>query len=235
MLEIINVSFSYGSINAIKGVSLSVGEGEMVTLIGANGAGKTTILSLISGLITPSAGEIVFRGQNITGMSPDKIVASGLLHVPEGRQIFARMTIEENLRLGAYLVSDKSLYHERLERAFEYFPLLRERRRQSAGTLSGGEQQMLAIARALVGGPKLLLLDEPSLGLSPLMTQQMFEVIQRLKQDGVTMLLVEQNAYEALSVSDRAYVLETGLISIEGNSRDLMGNDDIKRAYLGGV
>jgi len=230
-----NVSFSYGAINAVRDVSLSIEDGEMVSLIGANGAGKTTVLGIISGLLRPSAGDITFGGESIVKTPPSTIVKKGIVHVPEGRQIFAKMTIWENLRLGGYKVTNRKLFQERVEYAFDLFPILKERKNQSAGTLSGGEQQMLAIARALISGPKLLLLDEPSLGLSPLITRQVFGVISGLKKAGITMLLVEQNAYEALQISDRAYVLETGSIAMTGKSSDFINNEDIKKAYLGGV
>lgn len=235
MLDIRDLSFSYGEIRAVKGISLTIGQGELVTLIGSNGAGKTTILNLICGLLTPARGTIQFEGIDSTRLPAYRRVAMGLLHVPEGRQIFARMTVEENLRLGGYLVRDGREYRRRVERVMALFPLLAERRRQGAGSLSGGEQQMLAIARALIGEPKLLLLDEPSLGLAPIMTEQVFTVIGSLKQQGITMLLVEQNASEALRISDRAYLLETGEIRLSGKSADFINNPEIQKAYLGGV
>jgi branched-chain amino acid transport system ATP-binding protein len=234
MLEIRDLGFSYGSIKALKSVELHIDRGEMVALLGSNGAGKTTLLSLISGLFTPSHGSIRFNGRAIQGLPAHRHVGMGLIHVPEGRQIFAKMSIEENLRLGAYLISGAG-YRRRLDEVMELFPQLAGRRGQNAGSLSGGEQQMLAIARALMPDPKLLLFDEPSLGLSPVMTRQVFSVIQDLKQKGITILLVEQNAYEALQVSDRAYILETGSITMEGRSRDFINNPDIKKAYLGGA
>jgi branched-chain amino acid transport system ATP-binding protein len=235
MLDIRDMSFSYGEIRAVKGISMTIERGELVTLIGSNGAGKTTILNLISGLLAPGGGTVHFEGIDSTRLPAYRRVAMGLLHVPEGRQIFARMTVEENLRLGGYLVRDGREYRRRVERVMALFPLLAERRRQGAGSLSGGEQQMLAIARALIGEPKLLLLDEPSLGLAPIMTGQVFEVIRSLKQQGITMLLVEQNASEALRISDRAYLLETGVISLAGKSADFINNPEIQKAYLGGV
>ena len=235
MLEIRDMSFSYGEIRAVKGISMTIERGELVTLIGSNGAGKTTILNLISGLLLPSGGPVQFEGIDSTRLPAYRRVAMGLLHVPEGRQIFARMTVEENLRLGGYLVRDGREYRRRVERVMALFPLLAERRRQGAGSLSGGEQQMLAIARALIGEPKLLLLDEPSLGLAPIMTEQVFTVIGSLKQQGITMLLVEQNAAEALRISDRAYLLETGVINLSGKSADFINNPEIQKAYLGGV
>lgn len=235
MLDINNLSFSYGTISALRNVSMHISEGETVCLIGSNGAGKTTTLNLLSRLLKPTSGRIRFCGEDITNLQPSKVVARGLVHVPEGRQIFAKMTIEENLRLGGYLVKNAGQYNERVDYVCEFFPILKERRKQSAGSLSGGEQQMLAIARGLISNPRMLLLDEPSLGLSPVMTQQVFEVISSLKAQGMTILLVEQNAYEALQISDRAYVLETGEITLEGPSAELMGNEEIKKAYLGGV
>jgi branched-chain amino acid transport system ATP-binding protein len=234
MLEIRNLDFSYGSIRAVRGISMTIAEGELVTLIGSNGAGKTTVLKNISGLLRPSGGTISFRGKDITRLPACRHAAMDLIHVPEGRQIFARMTVEENLRLGGYSIRGQGEYKRRAEQALELFPPLIRRRRQGAGSLSGGEQQMLAIARALMGNPKLLLLDEPSLGLSPIMTEQVFAVIGDLKRRGITILLVEQNAYEALRISDRAYILETGVITLEGRSADFINNPDIKKAYLGG-
>jgi branched-chain amino acid transport system ATP-binding protein len=235
MLDIRALSFSYGSIRAVKGISMTIAEGELVTLIGSNGAGKTTVLKNISGLLHPAGGTITFRGRDITRTPAYRHAAMDLIHVPEGRQIFAKMTVEENLRMGGYFVRNRGEYQRRSEQVMELFPLLAQRRRQGAGSLSGGEQQMLAIARALMGNPKLLLLDEPSLGLSPIMTGQVFTVIKDLKHRGITILLVEQNAYEALQISDRAYILETGEITMEGRSADFINNPDIKKAYLGGT
>jgi branched-chain amino acid transport system ATP-binding protein len=235
MLEIQDVSFSYGTIRALHGIVMRIAKGELVTLIGSNGAGKTTMLNLISGLLIPSQGHIFFDKIDVTAIPAYQHVAWGLIHVPEGRQIFAKMTIEENLRLGGYLVRNAGEYKRRLDEVMTLFPWLAERRKQNAGSLSGGEQQMLAIARSLIGKPKLLLLDEPSLGLSPVMTQQVFGVIKNLKNQGITMLLVEQNAYEALQISDRAYILETGAVVMEGISREFINNPEIKKAYLGGV
>lgn len=234
MLEIKDLHVKYDAISAVKGVSLNVNQGELVSLIGANGAGKTTILRTISGLIKASGGSITFEGQDITNASTSGIVAKGIVQVPEGRQIFSKMTIEENLKLGAFTQKDRKRNEETIERSFELFPILKARYKQLAGTLSGGEQQMLAICRAIMTKPKLLLLDEPSMGLSPLMTQQVFDVIQTLKSEGITMLLVEQNAYDALEISDRAYILETGLVTIEGESSKLTEDPAVKRAYLGG-
>lgn len=234
MLEIKDLSIRYDSIRVVHNVSMEIRQGELVALIGANGAGKTTILKTISGLIRAESGHLFFGGKEITRMPSHDIVASGIIHVPEGRQIFSRMTIEENLKLGAFLQRDRTLIENRLERTFNLFPILKQRLRQPAGTLSGGEQQMLAIGRALLGNPKLLLLDEPSMGLSPLLTQQVFEVLGELKKEGITMLLVEQNAYDALEISDRTYILETGVITMEGKSGQLIEDPKVKAAYLGG-
>jgi len=234
MLEINKLSVKYDNIRVLHYISMQVRKGEMVALIGANGAGKTTVLRTISGLLKAESGEILFEGKDITKMSSHNIVASGIVHVPEGRQIFTKMTIEENLKLGAYLQRDKSVIKRNFEKVFSLFPILKQRLHQQAGTLSGGEQQMLAIGRALLGNPKLLLLDEPSMGLSPIMTQQVFSVLESLKKEGITMLLVEQNAYEALEISDRAYILETGNITLEGRSSDLIQDPNVKKAYLGG-
>ena len=234
MLKIENIKVKYDTIPVIKGVSLEVREGELVALIGANGAGKSTILKTISGLMRPSEGSVIFQGRDITKASPDEIVRMGVVHVPEGRQIFSRMTIYENLRLGAFLRRDKEENKKNMEYVFSMFPILKERMKQSAGTLSGGEQQMLAIGRAVMSSPKLLLLDEPSMGLSPIMTEQVFSVLGKLKEDGITMLLVEQNAFEALEISDRAYILETGNITLSGESVELIKDPAVKRAYLGG-
>ena len=233
MLELKELSVSYGSIRAVRGASLSVSRGEIVALIGANGAGKSTILQAISGLLAPSGGDILLEGRSIAGLSADKIVDLGVIHVPEGRQIFSGMTVMENLRLGAYAIRDKAELEVRMEAAYSLFPVIAQRRKQLAGTLSGGEQQMLAIGRGLMANPKVLLLDEPSLGLSPLLTQQVFDVLGGLKKKGITMLLVEQNACEALEISDRAYVLETGVVAMTGLSCDLQDHPHVKTAYLG--
>lgn len=234
MLEIQNLNIGYDAIRVVHNVSMNIRQGELVALIGANGAGKSTILKTISGLIRSEAGHILLNGKEITKMPSHAIVACGIVHVPEGRQIFSKMTVGENLKLGAFLQKDKSLIEERLERTFSLFPVLKQRLRQTAGTLSGGEQQMLAIGRALLSNPKLLLLDEPSMGLSPLLTQQVFEVLRELKKEGITMLLVEQNAYDALEISDRTYILETGVITMEGESSQLIEDPKVKTAYLGG-
>ena len=234
MLEIGKLNVKYDTIRVVHDVSMKVEAGELVALIGANGAGKSTILKTISGLIRAETGQIRFDGRDITQMPSHGIVGAGIVHVPEGRQIFSKMTVEENLKLGAFLQKDKALIQGRLNRTFHLFPVLEQRLLQTAGTLSGGEQQMLAIGRALLGNPKLLLLDEPSMGLSPLLTQQVFEVLGELKKEGITMLLVEQNAYDALEISDRAYILETGVIATGGKSSDLIEDPRVKAAYLGG-
>ncbi len=233
MLELRELDVSYGSIRAVRGASLTVNDGEIVALIGANGAGKSTILQAISGLLAPRSGDILLDGASIKGLAPERIVEKGVIQVPEGRQIFSGMTVMENLRLGAYLLRDKAELGKRMEAAFSLFPVIAQRRRQLAGTLSGGEQQMLAIGRGLMADPRLLLLDEPSLGLSPLMTQQVFNVLGGLREKGITMLLVEQNACEALEISDRAYVLETGTVAMAGESRLLKDDPHVKTAYLG--
>ncbi|MGI6679484.1 MAG: ABC transporter ATP-binding protein [Dehalobacterium sp.] len=233
MLKVNDINVYYGAIHAIKGISLEVNEGEIVTLIGANGAGKSTVLKTISGLLRPKTGTIHFLEENITSTAPHKIVERGLAHVPEGRRIFLQMTVQENLDMGAYTRPSDEIGSE-LEKIYELFPRLLERRRQVAGTLSGGEQQMLAIGRALMSKPKLLMLDEPSMGLAPLLVEQIFSIILELKKIGTTVLLVEQNAQMALSIADRAYVLETGSISISGTGQELAESDEIRRAYLGG-
>ena len=235
MLEIKNLTISYGAISALHGVSLSVSEGSIVTLIGSNGAGKTTTLKTISGLLKPKSGEIFYDGKNIAGLPTHQIVARGLSHVPEGRMIFTNLTVLENLQLGAYLQKDKQIVQRELEHVFSLFPRLQERGKQIAGTLSGGEQQMLAIGRALMSKPKLLLLDEPSLGLAPLLVKAIFEKIVEInRQQGLTILLVEQNANLALEVSSFGYVLETGTITLSGDSPSLRQNPQVKSAYLGG-
>jgi branched-chain amino acid transport system ATP-binding protein len=235
MLEIKNLVVGYGAINALHGISLSVKPGSIVTLIGANGAGKTTTLKAISGLLKPKSGEILYAGNNIAGLPPYQIVKLGLSHVPEGRMIFANLTVLENLQLGAYLQTDKQVVRRELEHVFSLFPRLLEREKQIAGTLSGGEQQMLAIGRALMSKPKLLLLDEPSLGLAPLLVKTIFEKIVEInRQQGLTILLVEQNANLALEVSSFGYVLETGKITLQGGSSSLRQNPQVKGAYLGG-
>lgn len=233
MLEVKDLHVYYGPIHAVKGVSFHVEEGEIVTLIGANGAGKSTILKTISGLLHPKTGTVSFQNEAITAKAPHKIVQSGLAHVPEGRRIFVNMTVEENLEMGAF-AQDKSTIAEGIERVYEQFPRLGERRNQVGGTLSGGEQQMLAIGRALMSKPKLVMLDEPSMGLAPLLVEQVFSIIRTLHKEGATILLVEQNARMALAVADRAYVLETGRVTLSGTGRELSGNEAVKKAYLGG-
>ena len=232
-LEIKDLNLYYGMIHALKGISLKVYEGEIITLIGANGAGKTSTLRAISSLEKIKSGEITFYGENINGVSANKLVAKGLSHVPEGRKIFANLTVMENLELGAYLRKDKSAVKEDYKKVFEKFPILKERKNQNAGTLSGGEQQMLAIGRALMSRPKMLLLDEPSMGLAPMVVKDIFDTIVEINRTGTTVLLVEQNANMALSIADRAYVLETGNIVVDGNANVLLRDERIKEAYLG--
>ncbi|MBR4641662.1 MAG: ABC transporter ATP-binding protein [Selenomonadaceae bacterium] len=234
MLEVKDINVYYGAIHAIKGISLSVEEGEIVTLIGANGAGKSTTLRTISGLLKPKTGEIKFLGNNIAGMPAHKIVREGISQVPEGRRIFAEMTVLENLELGAFTRSDKDGIQSDMQMVFKRFPRLEERRLQLAGTLSGGEQQMLAMGRALMSRPKLLLMDEPSMGLAPLLIKEIFSIIVDINKTGTTVLLVEQNANMALSIANRAYVLETGRITITGDAKELAASEDIRKAYLGG-
>ena len=235
MLEIKDLKVNYGGIEALKGISFHVEEGEIVSLIGANGAGKTTTMQTISGLLRSRTGSITFRDTEISKTEPHKIVRMGLAQVPEGRRVFSTMTVQENLEMGAYILSGKkgATTAQDLEMVFDRFPRLKERRRQVAGTLSGGEQQMLAIGRALMSHPSMLLLDEPSMGLAPLLVQEIFDCIQQVNKGGTTILLVEQNAKMALSVSHRAYVLETGTIVLEGPAADLLANDQVKHAYLG--
>ena len=233
MLTLENISVSYGAIRALKGVSMHVGQGEVVTLIGANGAGKTTTLRTITGLLSPTEGRILFEGQEISGKPTHQLVARGISMSPEGRGVFANLTVRENLLMGAYLKKNKAEISQDLERGFRMFPRLKERESQKAGTLSGGEQQMLAMARALMSRPRLLLLDEPSLGLAPLVVHTIFEAIDEIRGEGTTILLVEQNAHAALGHSDRAYVLETGRIVMEGPSKELAADPRIKEAYLG--
>ncbi len=233
LLRVSDINVYYGAIHAIKGVSFEVHEGEIVTLIGANGAGKSTTLKTISGLLHPKNGSAEFLDQSLVGVKPHKIVEMGLAHVPEGRRVFLNMTVEENLEMGAYTRPNSEI-SPGLERIYEQFPRLKERRRQTAGTLSGGEQQMLAMGRGLMSSPKLLMLDEPSMGLAPILVDQIFEIIQSLHKAGTTILLVEQNAQMALSVADRGYVLETGKIVTSGTGQELLSNESVKRAYLGG-
>ena len=233
MLAVNDIHVYYGSIHAVKGVSLEVNEGEIVTLIGANGAGKSTVLNTISGLLHPRGGSVTFMGQDLEGVPPHKLVARGMAQVPEGRRIFLQMTVEENLEMGAYTQSKASIDGS-IEDVYRRFPRLQERRKQIAGTLSGGEQQMLAMGRALMSHPRLLMLDEPSMGLAPILVEQIFDIIRELHAAGTTILLVEQNAQAALSVADRAYVLETGRISLSGTGAELMASDKVREAYLGG-
>ncbi|AGA70885.1 amino acid/amide ABC transporter ATP-binding protein 2, HAAT family [Desulfitobacterium dichloroeliminans LMG P-21439] len=233
MLKVNDINVFYGAIHAIKGISLEVNEGEIVTLIGANGAGKSTVLKTISGLLRTKTGGISFLGEDITSTAPHKIVERGLAHVPEGRRIFLQMTVQENLDMGAYTCPSGGIEAE-MDKVYALFPRLLERRKQIAGTLSGGEQQMLAIGRALMSKPKLLMLDEPSMGLAPILVEQIFTIIQEMNKAGTTVLLVEQNAQMALSIADRAYVLETGSISISGTGQELSESDEIRKAYLGG-
>lgn len=234
MLQIENVTVYYGNIQAIKGVTLDIQEGEIVTLIGANGAGKSTLLKTVSGLLKPKEGEIIYEGKPIGGKAAQAIVKQGISHVPEGRRIFANMTVEENLQLGAYLRRDRAGIKKDMEQVYELFPRLLERVKQQAGTLSGGEQQMLAMGRALMAKPKLLLLDEPSMGLAPLLVKTIFRIIEEIKATGTTILLVEQNAHLALSIADRAYVMETGRIVLSGMANELTESEEVKMAYLGG-
>ncbi len=233
ILQVNDLSVSYGSINAVKGVTFHVNQGEVVTLIGANGAGKSTVLNTISGLLHPKSGSILFQGKDLHGIPADKILCLGLAQVPEGRHVFLQMTVEENLEMGAY-TQPKSTIAPGIADVYQRFPRLKERRRQIAGTLSGGEQQMLAMGRALMSKPTLLMLDEPSMGLAPILVDQIFGIIRELHAAGTTILLVEQNAQAALSVADRAYVLETGSIALSGTGAELMASDAVRKAYLGG-
>ncbi|WP_066367224.1 ABC transporter ATP-binding protein [Neobacillus fumarioli] len=234
MLKINDINVYYGNIHALKGVSLDINQGEIVTLIGANGAGKSTLLKTISGLLKPKTGEIIFENVNVAGKLPQLIVKRGISQVPEGRRVFANMTVEENLELGAYLRKDKKEIREDFDKVYQLFPRLEERRKQLSGTLSGGEQQMLAMGRALMARPRLLLLDEPSMGLAPLLVKTIFRIIEEINKTGTTILLVEQNAHMALSIADRAYVIETGKIVADGSAAELSNSDQIRKAYLGG-
>ncbi|EPR42809.1 ABC transporter related protein [Desulfovibrio sp. X2] len=233
MLKVDNIRTFYGNIEALKGITIEVNRGEIVTLIGANGAGKSTTLMSICGVTPPRTGNVVFQGQDITRTSTDKIVAQGITQVPEGRLIFPGLSVRENLNMGAYLRNDKPGIASDLERVYTLFPILKERRGQYGGTLSGGQQQMLAIGRALMARPKLLLLDEPSLGLAPIVVENIFDVIQKINAEGVTVMLVEQNAQMALSIAHRAYVLETGKVTLSGDAKQLMNDPKVKSAYLG--
>ena len=234
MLKIDNLEVAYGNIKAIKGISLEVNQGEIVTLIGSNGAGKSTTLRAISGILKPKSGSITFNGERIDGVEGHDIVAKGICQSPEGRRIFPKMSVDENLDLGAFLRNDKDAIAADRERVLELFPRLRERIDQKAGTMSGGEQQMLAVGRALMGSPKLLLLDEPSMGLAPVLVDMIFETIEKINKQGTTILLVEQNALAALNVANRAYVLESGSIKMSGKAKDLISDDEVTKAYLGG-
>ncbi len=234
MLEIQDLHVHYGVIEALKGVSLEVRQGEIVSLIGANGAGKTTLLHAISGIVNKTSGEIRFMDESIFKSNPKNIVASGLVQVPEGRRIFTGLSVYENLMMGAFLRKDKDGIQKDLNRCYELFPRLKERKDQDASTLSGGEQQMLAMARALMAQPKLLLLDEPSMGLAPILVKEIFSIIEEINKQGTTVLLIEQNAKMALSIADRAYVIETGKIVLEGSGKELLKSEDVQKAYLGG-
>ncbi len=233
MLELKDLNVSYGAIHAIYDVSLTVNDGEIVSLIGANGAGKTTILHTITGLKKSMNGSIVYNGNDLTKIEPSKIITLGMAHVPEGRHIFPAMTVGENLEMGAYIRNDKDGIQTSMKEVFERFPRLKERRKQLAGTLSGGEQQMLAVGRALMSRPNIILMDEPSMGLSPLLVKEIFNIIKEVHKQGITVLLVEQNAKMALSIADRAYVLETGHISMSGEAKELLNDEKVKKAYLG--
>ncbi len=234
MLEVNDINVYYGAIHAVKGISLTVGDGEIVTLIGSNGAGKTTTLQTISGILTPKTGSIKFDGEELVGVPAHKIVGKGLVQVPEGRHVFSNMSVMENLDMGAYLRKDKDGIEKDRKRVFELFPRLYERRSQMAGTLSGGEQQMLAMGRALMSRPKTLLMDEPSMGLAPLLVKEIFSIIRNIHEEGTTVLLVEQNANMALSIADRAYVLETGRIVLSGTAAEMAASEEVRKAYLGG-
>ena len=234
MLEVTNLTVSYGAIRALTGISFSVQQGEIISLIGSNGAGKTTTLHSVSNLIKKQGGSVTFNGEDISALAPDQIVRRGLIHVPEGRRIFANLTVRENLEMGAFLRKDKAGIRTDMERVFELFPRLKERVRQIAGTLSGGEQQMLAMGRGIMSQPKLLLLDEPSMGLAPILVDEIFDIIQRINREGTTILLVEQNAFKAMKIADRVYILETGKIVKSGESKELINDPTVKNAYLGG-
>ena len=233
MLEIKDIQVYYGAIHAIKGITITVNDGELVSLVGANGAGKTTILHTISGLLRASSGDVLLDGKSLQKVPANNIINMGLAHVPEGRHIFSRMTVEENLRMGAYIINDAKRISDNMDKVYHHFPRLKERARQLGGTLSGGEQQMLATGRALMTNPKILLMDEPSMGLSPILVNEIFTIIEQLHNSGITILLVEQNAKKALAVADRAYVLETGKISMSGSAKELAEDDRVRKAYLG--
>lgn len=233
MLTIDKLNFSYGDMQVLWGIDLEVQQGEIVTVVGANGAGKSTTLKNISRLVRPSSGSITFMGEDLAGLEPHQVVERGIIQVPEGRKIFPEMSVVENLRMGSYIKSARKDREANVERVFEMFPRLKEREKQLGGTMSGGEQQMLAIARGLMANPKLLLLDEPSLGLSPLFVKIIFEIIQEISRQGVTILLVEQNVYQSLKIAHRAYVLETGRVVLTGGGQELLANDHVKKAFLG--
>ena len=233
MLKIEDLEVSYGAVQALRGISMEVNDGEIVSLIGANGAGKTTTLHAITGLVPIKSGSVIYDGHDLRKTDPSRIVTMGLAHVPEGRQVFTRMTVAENLAMGAYFRKDKKAIADDLERVYARFPRLKERAKQLAGTLSGGEQQMLAVGRALMGKPKMILMDEPSMGLSPLLVKEIFAIIKEVNKQGITILLVEQNAKMALAISDRAYVLETGNITLSGDAQELLNDARVKKAYLG--
>ena len=235
LLEINDLHTYYGKIHALRGVSISVDEGEIVTLIGANGAGKTTTLNTVSGLLVPREGSVRFDGEDMTHVPPHEVVTRGVVQVPEGRRIFAQLTVEENLHMGAYIINDRSLVQEGVDNAYEMFPRLKERRSQIAGTLSGGEQQMLAMGRALMTKPRILLLDEPSMGLAPNLVEYIFETVQRIHAEGAAILLVEQNAATALTIAHRGYVLQTGRIILADSAAGLASNEDVRRSYLGEI
>ncbi|WP_017756676.1 ABC transporter ATP-binding protein [Calidifontibacillus oryziterrae] len=232
ILQLTDVNTFYGGIQALKGISIHVDAGEIVTLIGSNGAGKSTTLKTISGLVKPKSGSILYEGVDISARSPHDTALSGIAHVPEGRRIFPKLTVKENLEMGAFSVKDKKVIKERMEQVFHYFPRVKERLSQQGGTMSGGEQQMLAIGRALMMKPKILMLDEPSMGLAPIIVEQIFEIIKELNEEGMTILLVEQNAFQALSIAHRGYVIQNGEITLSGPGHDLITNDHIKEAYL---
>lgn len=234
LLSLIDIESSYGYVKVLKGITIEIKEGDVVAILGANGAGKTTILRTISGLLKPDRGKIEFMGERIDGKPPELIVSKGIVQSPEGREIFPGLSVLENLKIGAYTRKDKNNISKDLDRIYHYFPRLRERQNQIAGTLSGGEQQMLAIARALMAKPKLLMLDEPSLGLAPRVVKEIFEIIKEINQEGVTVLLVEQNARQALAIANYAYILQTGLVVMEGKAEDLKNNEEVKATYLGG-
>ena len=233
MLEVRDLQVYYGMIHAIKGISFDVNQGEVIALIGANGAGKTTTLHTITGMLAPKSGSVLFEGKDITKVPAHKIVSMGMAHVPEGRRVFAELSVYENLKMGAYTRKDKKEIEESLANVYKRFPRLEERKNQMAGTLSGGEQQMLAMGRALMSKPKIILMDEPSMGLSPIFVNEIFDIIRAVSESGTTVLLVEQNAKKALSISDRAYVLETGTITMSGKAKDLLEDEAVKKAYLG--